>query len=306
MRRDSTLNLAWLAAFDSAARSLSFTKAAEELGLSQAAVSIQIKKLEQALGASLFERRGRHIVLTDEGYAYHPQVSEALSSLYGATSRLFTGARRGVVTISCYSPTFADHWIAPRIAHLMAEFPDLQFDLTVDYQAGGGRGERDDLIFSVASGAGGGTGLLPLVRERLTAVCAPGYLDRHGSAWTEGTFIESVGSRETWSAWRSAVGEQVAFKGREIRVNSMSAAMRLAESGAGAALVSRAFITPQLKAGTLIELRPGKVLTGRIHGLAAANLPRARPIAKFVAARLLKMAGTEPPAYLAGAAPHFD
>lgn len=296
MRRDSNIKMAWLETFECAARTLSFTKAAEELGLSQGAVSIQIRNLEKALGAALFERRGRHIVLTDEGLAYAPQVSETLSTLHDTTSRLFTGSRRNVVAISCFSPTFADHWVAPRIPRLMAEYPELQFDITIDYQATGTRSAHDDLVFTVQSAVG--PQLLPVVEEKLVAVCAPDYLAKHGERWMNGALIESVGSRESWMAWRTAFGEKQTGAGREIRVNSMSAALKLAENGAGAALVAQAFIRRQLAQGSLVELASGRAIPGRVHGLSTRSLSNMRPLARAVAASFLKDANRPIPQYL--------
>lgn len=288
MRRDSNINMAWLVAFESAARTLSFTKTAEELGLSQGAVSIQIRNLEKALGASLFERRGRHIVLTDEGLAYFPEVNDALSALFDTTSRLFTGSRRNVVAISCFSPTFADHWIAPHLATVMDRFPDVQFDITVDYQSAKTRSARDDLIFAVA----GGTqhSVIPLVEERLVAVCAPGYLARYGPDWRQGTLIESIGSRETWDDWQTHTGSKGRATGRQIRVNSMSAALKLAECGTGTALIADAFIKDHLKTGRLVEVSKGLSLPGRTHGVVAETLTRLRPVARGVITQLFEAA----------------
>lgn len=281
MRDDSNINMAWLVAFESAARTLSFTKTAKELNLSQGAVSIQIRNLEKSLGAALFERRGRHIVLTDEGLSYFPEVNRALSSLRETTSRLFTGARRNVVTISCFSPTFADHWIAPKLNGLMSALPNVQIDMTIDYQASKTRNAGDDLVFAVGSGTG--LKLYPIVKEHLIAVCAPSYHTQFGDNWMSGTLIESVGSRETWANWREATGGKKPSKARQIRVNSMSAALKMAIDGAGAALIAREFITDSLATGTLVELAGGKSIPGRVHGLALEDAAKIRPNVQAVA-----------------------
>lgn len=304
MTPDSKINLDWLVTFDSAAQSLSFTKTAADRGLSQGAVSIQIRKLEQALGAALFERRGRHIVLTDEGHAYHPQVSATLAELRETTARLFSHHRRTVVTIACYSPTFADLWLAPRLARVMAQINGLQIDLTIDYQAGHSGREGDDLTFMVDPHHGGahhdgiGAPFLPLHKEQLIAVCAPSYAAQWGENWGRGILIDSVASRGSWPAWRAATESQIALDGREMRVNSMSAALKLAEGGAGAALVNRAFVAPLLAAGKLVDLLPNQGLAGRVHGISTAGLDRARPITKRTAALLLEDASIPLPPYL--------
>ena len=156
---------------------------------------------------------------------------------------------------------FADYWIAP-------EFPDdggvsrssIRHKQS-DYQALGTRSAHDDLVFTVESAVG--PQLLPMVEENLVAVCSPDYLAKHEDGWMDGALIESVGSRETWLAWRMAFGEKQTDAGREVRVNSMSAALKLAENGAGAALVARAFIGRQLSQGSLVELASGRKLPGR-------------------------------------------
>ena len=293
---DSNLNLSWQAAFDAAARHRNFTKAAEELQLTQGAVSIQIRKLEQALDAALFERRGRHVVLTDEGLAYHPHVADALQALSVSTSRLFTGSRRNVVSIGCYSPTFASLWVMPRLRRLMADIPEAEISLTIDYQASGSRAARDDLVFTYEQAAG--SAFLPLVRESLQAVCAPSYLAKHGENWGRGVLIETAGPRGTWPAWRAATGGQMQLDGRVLQVNSMAAALDLACTGAGAALVAHPFANEAIAAGELQEIQPGKRLPGKFHGLQAIDLEAARPLTKRVAAWLLQDAGQDIPAYL--------
>ncbi|MBE1285322.1 MAG: LysR family transcriptional regulator [Rhodobacteraceae bacterium] len=296
MRRDSNPNLSWLTAFDAAARHRNFTKAADELGLTQGAISIQIRKLENALNTALFERRGRHVVLTDEGLAYHPHVSEALEALSASTARLFARNRRNVVTISCFSPTFASLWIAPRLPRLMADIPEVEINMMIDYQANGVRGDRDDLVFTYEQAAS--STFIPLVQEHLMAVCAPSYLEQHKENWGRGILIELAGPRSTWSAWRAATGAQVKLDGRVLQVNAMTAALDLARAGSGAALIAQPFAKAALEAGELAEILPGKRLPGKFHGLSSGQLENARPLTKRVAGWLLHEGKQRIPDYL--------
>ena len=115
--------LAAVRVFEAAARRLSFTQAAEELGMTQAAVSYQIKVIEERLGAPLFLRRPRAVELTPAGHLLAPAASEALETLAAA----FSAAREnlgGILSISVL-PTFAAHWLAPRIGEFQMAQPDI-------------------------------------------------------------------------------------------------------------------------------------------------------------------------------------
>ncbi|MBO9449825.1 LysR family transcriptional regulator [Tropicibacter sp. R16_0] len=286
MRLDSSINLSWLAAFDAAARHLNFTKAAEELGLSQGAVSIQIQKLERHLNASLFERRGRHVILTDEGYAYHPHVSDALEGLSSVTARMFSRHGRNTVSIGCFSPTLVDYWLCPLIPGLLKDIPELELNLMVDYQANYARSDRDDLLISYETGEA--SDFIPLVEERLIAVGTPKYLENCGGAWGPGVLIESAGPRATWPTWRAATGVVSQREGRLIQVNSMGAAIQLAKQNTGVALAALPFVADALKAGSLVDACPGKSMEGKKHGFTMRQIENARPIVKKVAHWLIE------------------
>ena len=296
MLRDSNINLAWLSAFDAAARHLNFTKAADELGLTQGAISIQIRKLEEALNADLFERRGRHVVLTDEGHAYFPHVNEALESLSTTTTRMFSRQSRNVVSIRCYSPTFADHWIAPRLPTLMSDIPDLEVNLIIDYQASTRQAERDDIVISYE--AAKSSTFIPLARETLIAACTPAYRDAVGEDWGQGVLIESAGPRVTWPAWRASTRYTGALDGRVIQTNSMGSTIQLAKMGIGVGLVALPFANAALAAGELVEIVPKKRLIGKTHGLSTVRLEKSRPLNKRVARWLLRDSGIDVPSYL--------
>lgn len=283
--------MAWLVTFYAAARNLNFTKAAAELGLTQGAVSIQIRKLEQALDTALFERRGRNVVLTEDGHAYHPHVSEALDRLFHTTSRLFTGSRRNVVTLSCYSPTFADLWLAPRVPALMDSITELQLNISVDYQGATQRNEQDDPVFSFETGTH--PQFLPLLRERLIAVATPAYLAARGPDWGRDRVIEGAGPRDSWTSWLAATGVTNVPDGRVIRVNSMLAALRLVRDGAGPALIADAFVKDLLSSGELVDLAPGKSMPGKMHGLSVRHMQTTRPICRQVMTALLAQAAPD-------------
>lgn len=117
-----------LRAFESAARHLSFTRAAEELYVTQAAVSHQVKALEDHLGLKLFKRLNRALMLTDDGQQYYPEVRDALDQLSRATETLLKSDLNGVLTVSVM-PSFASLWLVPRLQILLINTPTLTFAL---------------------------------------------------------------------------------------------------------------------------------------------------------------------------------
>ncbi len=117
-------SLDFLRGFEAAGRRLSFTLAAQELFLTQSALSRQIKALEDALGVALFERRHRALALTQAGAAFHRDVTDALESFAAAASRLHETMRAPGLTLST-TVSFASLWVIPRLATFRARGPDV-------------------------------------------------------------------------------------------------------------------------------------------------------------------------------------
>ena len=113
-----------LKVFDAAARHLSFTRAAEELFVTQAAVSHQIKALEDFLGLKLFRRRNRSLLLTEEGQSYYLDIKEIFSALNDATRKLQARSAKGALTVSLL-PSFAIQWLVPRLTSFNQQHPGI-------------------------------------------------------------------------------------------------------------------------------------------------------------------------------------
>lgn len=111
-----------LRVFDAAARHLSFTRAADELFVTQAAVSHQIKSLEDFLGLKLFRRRNRSLLLTEEGQSYFQDIKEIFSQLTEATRKLQARSAKGALTVSLL-PSFAIQWLVPRLSSFNSAYP---------------------------------------------------------------------------------------------------------------------------------------------------------------------------------------
>ena len=114
-----------LRAFEAAARNLSFAKAAEELGVTPAAVSYQIRSLEARLGAKLFRRLNRAIVLTEAGAVMYPGVKASFEGLDRAVARIDRPARTDRVVTVTISPHMAAKWLVPRLSRFIDRHPDI-------------------------------------------------------------------------------------------------------------------------------------------------------------------------------------
>jgi LysR family glycine cleavage system transcriptional activator len=164
--------------FEAAARHGNFTRAAEELGMTQAAVSYQVKLLEERLGAPLFRRDKRRVVLTDAGARAAPQVSRAFDAIDSAFANL-RAEEEGLLVIST-SNTFANTWLAWRLGSFQIGHPEMAVrlessDALVDLDGGGAD-------CAIRAGRGGWPGLAAdrLMEIDFTPMVSPEFLDRHG------------------------------------------------------------------------------------------------------------------------------
>ena len=164
-----------LRAFESAARHLSFTRAANELFVTQAAVSHQVKALEEYLGLKLFIRRNRALLLTEEGQNYYPMIRELFEKLANATEQIMTRGESGALTVSTV-PTFAISWLVPRLNEFNSLYPDIDVRLKAEDEAVDFI--RDDIDIAIYYGKGYYEGLssVRMLDEYLTPVCAPRLL----------------------------------------------------------------------------------------------------------------------------------
>ncbi|HER25487.1 MAG TPA: LysR family transcriptional regulator, partial [Rhodospirillales bacterium] len=168
-----------LKAFEAAARHLSFTRAAQELNVTQAAISHQIKGLEDRLGVLLFRRLNRALLLTDEGQTLLPPTSEALDMLAGAIDRLGAQDRAGVLTLSTLD-SIAASWLVPRIGKFRALHPDIEVrisstDTLVDFS-----GDGIDMALRYSGGKTPGVESVLLMTETQFPVVSPLLLEKIG------------------------------------------------------------------------------------------------------------------------------
>lgn len=164
-----------LKVFEAAARNLSFTRAADELFVTQAAVSHQIKILEEFLGLKLFRRRNRSLLLTEEGQGYFLDIKDIFASLQQATDKLLERNEKGTLTISL-SPSFAIQWLVPRLNDFNQQYPSIDVRIkAVDMDDGS---LTDDVDVAIYYGRGNWPGIRAdkLYQEYLIPLCSPSLL----------------------------------------------------------------------------------------------------------------------------------
>ena len=167
-----------LVGFEAAARHLSFTKAGEELYLTQSAVSRQIKELEEQLGVPLFQRRHRALTLTEAGQQLHAAAAQVLSTMRSTTERLRAQAGRRRPLAVTTTNSFASLWLIPRLANFTREHPGVDVRITADVRVQDL--ERDGLDIALRHGpaALAGPDAVRLFGEKVFPVCSPKLLKK--------------------------------------------------------------------------------------------------------------------------------
>ena len=243
--------LEWIRVFEAAARLGSFTAAANELGLTQAAVSQRIKNLELRLGAQLFKRQARGVMLSTEGESWLPHVQSALTQLLHSAANLFEQPRRKI-TIAA-SKSVIELWIVPRLGDIARRLPHVQLSFaTIQQQPDY---ERLDADFEIRFGTGhwAGRDARQLFVEELVPAAAPTMLGDGQNDWRELSRIATSGPRIGWRDWSNAMGEPhppVSV----LRFDTFVQSLRAAEAGAGVLLASLALSSEAIEYGRLKRL----------------------------------------------------
>lgn len=254
--------------FEAAARHENFTLAAAELGMTQAAVSYQIKVLEERVGLPLFVRSKRRVLLTDAGRTAAAQVSRAFDGLDAAFARL-RAEDEGMLTIST-SQTFANTWFAWRLGGFQMAHPDmavrlLASDALADFVT-------DDVDIAVRSGREPnwpGLHAELLIRVDYTPMCSPDFLARHGGTLAPADLLRLplISPQDVWwSSWLRAAGVDVpdVINRPGIRLDSQAHEGNAAIAGQGVAILTPFFWRNDLRDGRLVQ--PFDQLTTRGFG----------------------------------------
>lgn len=247
--------LAAVRVFEAAARHENFTAAANELGMTQAAVSYQIKLLEERLGAPLFRREKRRVVLTDAGRKAAPPITRAFDAIDAAFGAI-RADDAAVLTVST-SNTFANTWLAWRLGSFQMNHPEmavrlLTSDALADFVS-------DDVDVAIRAGLGGWEGLHEelLVRIDFTPMCSPGFLRRHGPFTAEDMLrIPQISPHDPWwPFWLREAGVEVPDGPPRVgvRLDSQAHEGHAAMAGQGMAMLTPFFWRNDLAEGRLVR-----------------------------------------------------
>jgi len=251
-----------LRAFEAAARHESFTRAAGELHVTPAAVSHQVKTLEEALGIVLFLRERNGLRLTDPGRAYLPGVREAFERLVDAMDELAAVGQHGVLTVTV-APSFAAKWLVPRLDSFHEAHPDIDVRISAsmgltDFAAG-------DVDLAIRYGAGGYPGLETelLLRDTVYPVCSPALMEgEHPLTAPRNLRFHTLlhddssdgdDSCPTWPMWTKAAGVTGIEARRGPRFNQASLVLEAAILGRGVALAKSTLADADLAGGRLVR-----------------------------------------------------
>jgi LysR family transcriptional regulator, glycine cleavage system transcriptional activator len=243
-------------AFETAARHLSFTAAAEELGITQIAVSRQVRVLEDYLEVALFERSHRSIRLTAEGARLFPATNRALDEINEAAAGLSMRGRRDVLVVQTYT-TFAQRWLIPRLWRFHERLPNVEIRLSasiapVDFERGQIHAaiqrrsiamERCDVDF--------------LAPVELLPVCSPTLVEGQGEAATakllaRQSLLHSLARPNDWKLWLSSAGLTQIDPSRGMKFENSVLAYEAALQGIGTAMGIRVLVEQYLRSGSLV------------------------------------------------------
>ncbi len=244
-----------LKAFEAAARSESITRAAEELCVTQGAVSHQVKALEATLGVKLFNRERQRLVMTEAGRDYLAVIRDALDRIALGTERLIQRQTSGVLTVST-SPDFAAKWLVHRLGRFAEAHPDI--DLRVSAATHHVDFAREDVDLAVRHGDGNwaGLGVMRLCAERLFPVCSPRLVSGRNRIATAADLLKfpllRLDDWTTWTKWFEAAGVAAPVAHGPV-LNRASMLIDAAVDGQGVALARTALAAWDLINGRLVR-----------------------------------------------------
>jgi LysR family transcriptional regulator, regulator of gene expression of beta-lactamase len=241
-----------LRAFEASARHLSFTRAGLELRVTQAAVSHQVKALEDMLGATLFRRLPRGLALTDEGAALVPVLTDAFLRIRSTLERFDRRHVQEVVTIGCIG-TFATGWLLARLPAFEARCPFVEIRLLTNNNRVDLAGEGLDFALRFGDGSWHGTEAVHLVQAPLSPVCAPQIATRlqRPADLARHVLLRSYRAEE-WPLWFSLV-DTVPPPLRGPVFDSSITLAQAAAQGCGVALLPACMFKADLEAGRLVR-----------------------------------------------------
>jgi DNA-binding transcriptional LysR family regulator len=256
MSRPHLPTLTAMQCFEASARHLSFTRAADEMNLTQSAVSKQVAQLESVLQHPLFRRVRKRLQVTPEGSMYLTEVRKILSQVEMSTRYMQSyGGQSEVLNVTTL-PTFGARWLIPRINGFRFRHPNVYLNIANRVEPFDLEEERVDVAFFFGHGAWPKAECIKLLDEEMVAVCAPSIIPAsgidHPLALTRLVLLQSATRLDAWHRWFDAQGTYTEHSYHGPRFDTFYMALRAARSGCGVALVPRFLAEEELSAGQLV------------------------------------------------------
>ncbi|NML04726.1 LysR family transcriptional regulator [Sphingomonas sp. G-3-2-10] len=251
-----------LRAFEASARHLSFTRAAIELCVTQAAISHQVKGLEARLGVQLFRRLPRGLALTDEGLALVPALADSFDRIAELVEGIAAGTAAQLLSVAAVG-TFATGWLLPRLPAFRAANPRIDLRLFTNNNRVDLAGEGLDYAIRFGDGAWHGTESVALIEAPLTPLCTPAMAREIGEPrdLLGLTLLRSYRADE-WPRWLASVGVSAPTLRGPVFDSSLAMA-EAAMQGVGVALAPPAMLARAIESGALVRPFAEEVGSGR-------------------------------------------
>lgn len=267
--RRAVSSLGALASFEAAARHLSFTRAAGELGVTQAAVSRQIKLLEAELNTPLFQRGHRRVTLTPAGALLAQSLTGAFDGIADTIEAIRRPVSTRTVTVGA-TLGFAHFWLLPRLPRFRAEHPNVQLRLVSQDTVFDPVRDPLDVLVQYGRAGARGARILASMPDRVFPVCAPALRNRLGedlaalpligADWVEPSWL-------TWRRWSALAGVALNPNADALRFSHYTDAIYAAIGGEGVALGWSTLVGPLLAEGRLVRLGQLEVTPDEHHCL---------------------------------------
>lgn len=259
-RKSFLPSIADLLAFEATSRHTSISRAAEELHLTQSAVSRQIRQLETQLGIALFHRVRQRVVLTDAGRIYATDVRTVLQQLSGATQKTMSWSNGGGLLNLAVLPTLGTRWLIPRLVDFSQRYPDVTVNIASRHEPFDFAQVPFDAAIHFGTPHWAGAVCEYLMHEQVVPLCSPGYQKQHGILQIQDlssvVLLHQTTRPTQWADWFEQVGTDSAHALRGPRFEQFAMIAQAAVSGLGAALLPRFLVETEITTGALVELFP--------------------------------------------------
>lgn len=251
-----------LRAFEAAARHMNISQAANELNVTPAAISHQIRLLEDHIGLPVFVRSGRGLALSDAGAAGLRDLREAFSRLSSAMDAIDSLGEAGILSVSV-APSFAAKWLLPRLGSFQRAHPEIDVHVSASMSLTDFTKDGIDIAIRYGGGSYSDVTVQKLLQESVIPVCSPEFLSAHGPLQSANDLVgltllhddspDNDPSCPTWEMWLRAAGMPHIDSTRGPRFNQASLVIEAAVLGRGVALAKTALAAQDLRSQRLVQ-----------------------------------------------------